>query len=214
MNIRLRTGVIVGVLLLAASVQASSPAPDDGTAVREDTRAWLTQQEHFSQWLREHAREPDFLQVPRPPLSVESQTFIDGLTEKQRQVSAAPLAEGALYFVSLSLPSSGLRQMLQETKRFAIPATLRGMVNNRLPDTVQAVMALVGEGDAEGVHIDPQPFRDYGIRSVPALVVYCPAGFDVLRGNLHLEAALKKMAATGDCASTAKALLVAGGVRE
>ena len=36
-----------------------------------------------------------------------------------------------------------------------------------------------------GVQIDPTLFSQYGIRSVPALVVFCSQGYDIIRGNLR-----------------------------
>lgn len=62
-------------------------------------------------------------------------------------------------------------------------------------------------GGADGVQIDPQLFHTFGIQSVPALVVQCERGFDVIRGNLHIEDGLRRIANDGDCAPVAQALL-------
>ncbi|HCN2480929.1 TPA: type-F conjugative transfer system pilin assembly protein TrbC, partial [Escherichia coli] len=43
--------------------------------------------------------------------------------------------------------------------------------------------------------------------SVPALVVFCSQGYDIIRGNLRVGQALEKVAATGDCRQVARALL-------
>ncbi len=66
--------------------------------------------------------------------------------------------------------------MLSETRHYGIPATLRGMVNNDLKATADAVLSLVKDGATDGVQIDPTLFSQYGIRSVPALVVFCSQG--------------------------------------
>ncbi|MDL6900270.1 TrbC family F-type conjugative pilus assembly protein, partial [Escherichia coli] len=55
----------------------------------------------------------------------------------------------------------------------------------------------------DGVQIDPTLFSQYGIRSVPALVVFCSQGYDIIRGNLRVGQALEKVAATGDCRQVA-----------
>ncbi|MFU8628592.1 type-F conjugative transfer system pilin assembly protein TrbC, partial [Raoultella ornithinolytica] len=50
-------------------------------------------------------------------------------------------------------------------------------------------------------------YTQYNIRSVPALVVRCQAGFDVVHGNIRLKQALEKVAEKGDCAQTARHML-------
>ena len=97
--------------------------------------------------------------------------------------------------------------MLHETKQYSIPATLRGLVNNDMKATTDAVMNLVNDGVTDGVQIDPTLYTQYNIRSVPALVVRCQAGFDVVHGNIRLKQALEKVAEKGDCAQTARHML-------
>ncbi|HGM4777389.1 TPA: type-F conjugative transfer system pilin assembly protein TrbC [Serratia marcescens] len=178
-------------------------------AVQVDSnRAWLREQEKRSADLHQNTPVPEFLrnQPPRS-LAQDDQSFIDQLAAKQRQDAAEQPAEGALYFVSFAIPEEGMRRMLQEARRFGIPATLRGMVNGDMRETVQRVQKLVEAGGIDGVQIDPQPYSQFGITAVPALVVRCAAGFDVVRGNLLMAQALKKVAKDGDCAATAQALL-------
>ena len=81
------------------------------------------------------------------------------------------------------------------------------MVNNDLKTTAEAVLSLVKDGATDGVPIDPTLFSQYGIRSVPALVVFCSQGYDIIRGNLRVGQALEKVAATGDCRQVAHDLL-------
>lgn len=47
------------------------------------------------------------------------------------------------------------------------------------------------------MQIDPTLYSRYGIRSVPALVVRCKAGFDVIQGNIRLKQALEKVVEKG-----------------
>ncbi|MEN3262954.1 type-F conjugative transfer system pilin assembly protein TrbC [Sodalis endosymbiont of Spalangia cameroni] len=200
MNAGLR--IFIGMALLTAfSVGAEEDAD----------RAWLREQERRSATLSAPSERPAFLR-PQVPLAPDDQRFIARLAEKSRQADGQRPAENAVYFVSFSLPLEGLAAMLQETRRFGIPATLRGMVNNDMRETVQRVMALVKNGGADGVQIDPQPFHTFSIQSVPALVVQCERGFDVIRGNLHIEDGLRRIAHDGDCAPVAQALLDKAGV--
>jgi conjugal transfer pilus assembly protein TrbC len=57
--------------------------------------------------------------------------------------------------------------MLHETRQYGIPATLRGLINNDMKTTTDAVMQLVKDGVTDGVQIDPTLYAQYNIRSVP-----------------------------------------------
>ncbi|WP_129959882.1 type-F conjugative transfer system pilin assembly protein TrbC [Escherichia coli] len=171
-----------------------------------ENRQFLKQQENLSRQLRE---KPDH----QLKAWAEKQVlhFLDELVRKQQASQDGKPRQGALYFVSFSIPEEGLKRMLGETRHYGIPATLRGMVNNDLKTTAEAVLSLVKDGATDGVQIDPTLFSQYGIRSVPALVVFCSQGYDIIRGNLRVGQALEKVAATGDCRQVAHDLLAGKG---
>ena len=180
-----------------------------------ENRQFLKQQETLSQQLRE---KPDTQlqawaeqQVRANPLQHADNQFLDELVRKQQAAQKDKPQQGAVYFVSFSIPEEGLKRMLGETRRYGIPATLRGMVNNDLKATAEVVLSLVKDGATDGVQIDPTLFSQYGIRSVPALVVFCSQGHDIIRGNLRVRQALEKVAATGDCRQVAHDLLAGKG---
>ena len=187
-----------------------------GRAVLAETSSvtdmeWLKQQENLSEQLRQHPdkqlQQELEAQISRNPLPKSDRQFIDNLVSQQKAANQEKPAEGALYFVSFSIPEEGLKRMLHETKQYSIPATLRGLVNNDMKATTDAVMNLVNDGVTDGVQIDPTLYTQYNIRSVPALVVRCQAGFDVVHGNIRLKQALEKVAEKGDCANTARHML-------
>lgn len=202
MNIRNVSGLLLVMLSGAASADT------------ESDRTFISDQETFSQQLRQQDRGAlrDMLsqQVRQNPLSAEDTRFIGGLKQGQQEARPDKPAHGALYFVSFAIPETGLKRMLREARRYDIPAVLRGMVNNDMKATADAVMTLVQDGSASGVAIDPTRYREYGITSVPSLVVYCPAGHDVIRGNLRLKQALAKVVEQGDCRDEARTLLEKG----
>lgn len=199
------TGLSWGLSLLFATASAADNINTSGN------REWLKQQENFSEQLRQHPdkqlQQELEAQISRNPLARSDQQFIDNLASQQRESTRDKPAEGAVYFISFSIPDEGLKRMLHETHRYGIPATLRGLVNNDMKATTDAVMGLVKAGITEGVQIDPTLYSQYGIRSVPALVVRCKAGFDVIQGNIRLKQALEKVVEKGDCADTARKLL-------
>ena len=187
-----------------------------GRAVLAETSSvtdmeWLKQQENLSEQLRQHPdkqlQQELEAQISRNPLPKSDRQFIDNLVSQQKAANQEKPAEGALYFVSFSIPEEGLKRMLHETRQYGIPATLRGLVNNDMRTTTDAVLQLVKDGVTDGVQIDPTLYTQYGIRSVPSLVVRCQAGYDVVRGNIHVKPALEKVAQTGDCAQVARQML-------
>lgn len=110
-----------------------------------ENRQFLKQQETLSQQLRE---KPDTQlqawaeqQVRANPLQHSDNQFLDELVRKQQASQDGKPRQGALYFVSFSIPEEGLKRMLGETRHYGIPATLRGMVNNDLKATADAVLS-------------------------------------------------------------------------
>ncbi|AYJ96811.1 conjugal transfer pilus assembly protein TrbC [Klebsiella pneumoniae] len=204
MNKRI-TGLAWGLSLLCTTASAADNINTPGD------QQWLKQQETLSQQLRE---KPDTQlqawaeqQVRANPLQHSDNQFLDELVRKQQAAQKDKPQQGAVYFVSFSIPEEGLKRMLGETRHYGIPATLRGMVNNDLKTTAEAVLSLVKDGATDGVQIDPTLYTQYSIRSVPSLVVRCQAGYDVVRGNIHVKQALEKVAQTGDCAQVARQIL-------
>lgn len=193
------------IMTLSGSVWAS-----DGVNTAEN-RQFLKLQETLSQQLRDR---PDTQlktwaeqQIQGNPLQQSDRHYLDDLVRKQQSSQTEKPASGAVYFVSFSIPEEGLKRMLGETRRYGIPATLRGMLNNDLKATADAVLSLVKYGATDGVQIDPTLFSEYHVRSVPALVVFCDRGYDIIRGNLRVKQALEKVATAGDCRQVAGEIL-------
>ncbi|EBU8924257.1 type-F conjugative transfer system pilin assembly protein TrbC [Salmonella enterica subsp. enterica serovar Brandenburg] len=197
------------IMVISGTVSAG------GVANTPENRQFLKHQENLSSQLRE---KPDYQlkawaeqQVQANPLVQSDRHFLDDLARKRQTSQADKPEQGAVYFISFSIPEEGLKRMLGETRRYSIPATLRGMRDNDLKATADAVLSLVKDGATDGVQIDPTLFTKYDIRSVPTLVVYCPQGYDVIRGNLRVKQALEKVVTAGDCRRVAAGLLDVAG---
>lgn len=200
--------------MAAAILLSACCTPALAAGTQEENREFLRQQENLSHQLRQQDNAPLRQMLERQarqnPLSGSDRQFIDGLKQEQTDARRDKPARGALYFVSFSIPETGLKRMLSEARRFGIPATLRGMVQNDMKTTADAIMRLVRDGSTNGVAIDPTRYREFGITSVPSLVVFCPEGNDVIRGNLRLKQALEKVAGEGACRDEARRLLEKG----
>lgn len=123
------------------------------------------------------------------------------------QGDTVPAASPILYFVSFSIPENGLKQMLPEAANLGIPALINGLIDNDFRKTAGAVFELTKDSGNGGVQIDPKAFREFGITQVPALVVRCDDGFDVLYGNVRIQTALERLAAEGDCQAITREFL-------
>lgn len=192
----LLSGLIACTTAVAASEQADVSGRD---------MTWMKQQQDALQEFK-NAMRGQTVQLP-----AAQQDVITRLQQDMQRQQHGPDGEKktfpAIYFVSLGIPREGLLPMLQDAKRYNVPATLRGLVNNDMRRTAAAMFELAKEDKNVGVQIDPTLYKEYGITAVPAVVVTCPGNFDVIRGSLPLKQALEEVAEKGDCAATARRLL-------
>lgn len=199
-NNRIRA-LFCGALLACAF---STPAAEQPSVGPGDV-AWMKQQQ------RELKEFEDTLRGKTVALPAAQQ---DRVNDLQAQIAAGQPANDrpestppAVYFVSFSIPPEGLKPMLADARRFGIPATIRGLIDNDFRKTASAMFDLAKEDKTLGVQIEPTLYQRYDIRAVPALVVTCPGHFDVIRGSLPLADALKSVAERGECADTARQLM-------
>ena len=108
---------------------------------------------------------------------------------------ASPKAQ---IFVSFAMPETLLKQTLKESARLRIPAILNGLHQNSMPATMKKIMELSKEIPELNLQIDPTAFERFAITQVPALVVEQDNIFDVIYGNLTLEAALMRIKESGE----------------
>jgi conjugal transfer pilus assembly protein TrbC len=123
--------------------------------------------------------------------------------------------DGAVLFVSFSMPESLLFVLSDEAARFNIPMVINGLVDGDFKKTVATFKHLHQEAvkshlNFQGLSIDPIWFTQYHISSVPALVVthgscqseiICPdSSYDVIYGNANLKKSLQLIADKGSAA--------------
>lgn len=182
----------------------------------------LTNDQQFVEQLRdqsaallEQSLPPDGFKPP--DIAAKDKAWIDNLLAKQqqaqRQAADAATVQTAqespfIYFVSFSIPDAGLKQMVPEATQLGIPTLINGLIDNDFRKTASAVFELTKDSGEGGVQIDPKTFAQYGITQVPALVVRCEHGFDVMYGNLRLLSAIERIASSGDCHQIARDWLV------
>lgn len=123
-------------------------------------------------------------------------------------------ADGAMLFISFSMPESLILSFADEAARFDMPVVLKGLVAGDFKQTMAKIAHLQQKARKEGyrfegVSIDPVWFEQFDIKAVPALVVTerllsceaqqkCPnQAFDVVYGNISIHRALSDIAERG-----------------
>lgn len=124
-------------------------------------------------------------------------------------------ADGAIVFVSFSMPDSLLVSISEQADAYNIPVVLNGLVENDFKKTLNKLVALKKYAkerhqEFHGVSIDPVWFEQFGINAVPALVVtkrpaHCAfqkqcadQPFDVVYGNASIKDGLNIIADQGE----------------
>lgn len=180
-----------------------------------DDQQFLEQLRDQSAALLDQSLPPDGFKPPE--ISVKDKAWIDNLLAKQQQAQqqATDAAKAQteqespfVYFVSFSIPEAGLKQMVPEATQLGIPTLINGLIDNDFRKTATAVFELTKDSGEGGVQIDPKTFAQYGVTQVPALVVRCEQGFDVMYGNIRLLSAIERIASSGDCHEVARDWLV------
>ncbi|AUH74238.1 type-F conjugative transfer system pilin assembly protein TrbC [Legionella sainthelensi] len=158
-----------------------------------------------------------------------NKTLIDQIIEQSRQ--GTPVAQkgqsvdGAVLFVSFSMPESLLFSLSDEAASYKIPVVINGLIEGDFKKTITAFSKLHAKAKESkwsfnGVSVDPLWFEQFHITAVPALVVskrpsscgqqlICPEQtYDVVYGNASIKKSLQLIAQKGDSANeVAQALL-------
>jgi conjugal transfer pilus assembly protein TrbC len=134
-----------------------------------------------------------------------------GLPHKEQVV------DGAVLFVSFSMPEDLLFSLADEASIFGIPVVLNGLVEGDFKKTIEHFNQLKEEAKKQhrtfsGVSIDPVWFEQFKVQKIPALVVshrpssceaevVCAAQkYDIVYGNASIKDGLKLIARKGGVA--------------
>ncbi len=201
MNTPLTTALALGAALFCASAQATEQPTISGNDM-----TYMKQQQRELELFKSQLQGTN-ITLPDAQQGRVAQMQNDIAAAQADQNSASRPAPRAVYFVSLGIPEEGLLPMLADARRFGIPATLRGLLNNDFRQTAEKMFELSKKDKQAGVQIDPTLYQQYDIKAVPALVVTCGGKFDVLYGSLPVQQALEEVKQRGDCAGTAAQML-------
>lgn len=201
MNTPLTTALALGAALFCASAQAAEQPTLSGSDM-----TYMKQQQRELELFKSQLQGMN-ITLPDAQQGRVAQMQNEIAAGQADQNSATRQTPRAVYFVSLGIPEEGLLPMLSDARRFGIPATLRGLLNNDFRQTAEKMFELSKKDRQAGVQIDPTLFQQYGIKAVPALVVTCGGKFDVLYGSLPVQQALEAVRQRGDCSATAAQLL-------
>jgi conjugal transfer pilus assembly protein TrbC len=133
-----------------------------------------------------------------------------------------------IIFVSLSMPTESLAEIVNQAYKYNIPVVIRGLYKNTYKSTVQRIqdvlMKISRTNQVGGISVDPNWFDIYNIKKVPAFVLTdklascdtqnlstCKVpNYDVLYGNITVSSALKEFVNRGEFNSLAHRILTKG----
>jgi conjugal transfer pilus assembly protein TrbC len=130
------------------------------------------------------------------------------LAKQYKQISGTVSEDdrfNVLVFVSLTMPEEALRRIGQDAKKIGAVVVMRGMKYGLKPgtwaDSLEAIKPLASTG--ANVQINPELFKQFGIRAVPTFAVSatpvgdkgcgdgaCAAGIATVVGDVTMEYAL------------------------
>lgn len=152
----------------------------------------------------------------------KSKDFLQYVQQLKRQSVPAhgqggKVANGAILFVSFSMPPALLEELIDDAESYKIPVVIKGLVNGDFTKTIEAIGKLKidmkkNSKNFSGVQIDPIWFDVFHINRVPALVVTkrnencfaqgdCPnQKYDVVYGNISIKKGLEILSERGEVA--------------
>lgn len=195
--------------VLAFSIAVSCAHAAEQPVIADSDMAYMKQQQRELEQFKQQLQGAN-IALPDMQQGRVNQFRNEIAASQAEENSADRPTPRAVYFVSLGIPEEGLLPMLQDARRFGIPATLRGLLDNDFRKTAETMFELSKKDKQAGVQIDPTLYQKYGIKAVPALVVTCGQKFDVLYGSLTLKQALEEVKQRGDCSATAAQMLQEG----
>lgn len=162
----------------------------------------------------------------------QNQPLIDQIIQTTRQglpqAQKGQYVDGAVLFVSFSMPEQLLFSLADEAAAYKIPVVINGLVDGDFKKTITEFSRLHDRAKKtqftfKGVSIDPLWFEQFHITAVPALVVskrpstcgqqlLCKEQtFDVVYGNVSVKKGLELISNKGESASeVAKDILEKG----
>ena len=117
-------------------------------------------------------------------------------------------------FVSSSMSRGSLKSYVREAHRYNGVLVFRGLPQGSFRKITDLVMSISDAQYPVAMQIDDEAFAQFGIKSVPAIVLTGPASmfseqtarekFDKVTGHITIKAALETFAAQGDLAINAR----------
>lgn len=133
-----------------------------------------------------------------PDLEAISNQFQACSSNLSQEAKGEVKKDEILIFVSFSMPEQSLKLWSQQAEKTGAKLILRGLINNSLQATTQNKII-------SGFDIDPEKFKKYDVKTVPAVVLVTGNNYDVVYGDTSLEAALENIKHKGSTESKAMA---------
>lgn len=112
-------------------------------------------------------------------------SYVQGIPRKEHR-------DGILVFISFSMPKTSLIELNNQADKYNAILVMRGIYKNSFTKMKEKILTISSKGLT--VEIDPQLFKQYGIKQVPTYVLLKEGKeLNRLTGNVSLEFAYKKL---------------------
>lgn len=122
---------------------------------------------------------------------------VNPMFKEQEQSQSQEKYPRLIVFISTSMPEESIRQWAKQADLLGAELVIRGFVNNSFKDTVIVAQQLFIKDKVGGFNIDPFKFKQYGVESVPMVVLDVNGQVDMVSGDVGLIEALKIIQAKG-----------------
>lgn len=132
----------------------------------------------------------------------------DGCSNCKQPPSQAVDVESKLQiFISFSVPLESWKDHSKYLEQTGGTFVLRGIPENSFGKLAEKIKTLREAGINAPIQIDPESYDTYHITAVPTILVEENGIYDKIVGNIHLDAALQKMADHGAISEVAANIL-------
>jgi type-F conjugative transfer system pilin assembly protein TrbC len=195
----LRTIIFIWFAISVAHADTTEEMRDK--AVKRFGKEWVTDVESWTTTLQGNMPSIKPFQPQKGSKNLDPGNLVDRFVDVDgKSKENTVVSPEILVFVSTSMADRSLQQWARQVDKVGGSLVLRGFVNNSIKETIKITERIFGQQSVGGFSVDPEKFKDFNIKKVPAVVVdYTPAcgtdecpppKFDVVYGNIGLLNAL------------------------
>lgn len=93
-------------------------------------------------------------------------------------------------FISFSMPSQSIKTILYDAEKIEAAVVIRGLIDRSFQKTINQIYGIT-QNNHVSLQIDPEIFKQYGIKKAPALLIRAGDDYQILYGDVAIDNLLK-----------------------